>query len=193
MPLPLAPEPTALQTTPVNPPPIPAPSDLPPPFSGLASGDITAISLPPEKSNKPSSPLSQYVQANLPTLVAAGLDFFESKDQHSVFFNPVKISLEELQKADAKGDVLKLAPPVPEPKTERPKKAATLTVHGPAQPLAPDEAQQPQGALANQQVPMNPVPKPPGRIQAARLQALKTPNSDKPGNGPVDQLSKRAL
>lgn len=185
MPLPLAPDNPAA-------PPAPTPADLPPPFSGIASGEIAAVALPPEKADKPPGALGQFVQANLPAIVASGIDFFETKDLHSVFFNPARISLEDLKKADRKGKILEVALPIPEPAEEKPKKAATLTVHEKT-PLAPAEGAPPAGPLANQQVPMNPVPKPSGRIQAARLQALKTPNSDQPGNGPVDQLSKRAL
>lgn len=177
MPLPLAPE-------------APPAEQLPSPFSNIAAGELPAVSFPPEKKGEASGPLSQYVQDNLPTLLAAGIDVFEAKDQHSVLFNPTLVSLEDLKKAEAAGTLLKVAPSIKTAKPAKTAPAAAAPLAAPAQPAAA-----PTGPLAQQSLPpapMNPAPKPNGKLQAAQLQNMKSPNAASAAN-PLDQLSKRAI
>ncbi len=173
--------------------PPPTPGQLPPPFSSVAAGELPAVTLPPERKNQ-SSPLSQYVQGNLHDLVSASIDFYEAKDKHSVFFNPTRITLEQLKKADRAGDLLKIAPLIPSPKQPARPKLASFTVHGPQGPAAagsqaPSAADatapgaapasdQPQGG--GQPTPINPTPKPSRRLQSARIDQLKKPAPQDP-------------
>lgn len=185
---------------------IPSADSLPSPFSNVAAGDIPAISFPPEKPGEESGPLSMYAQQNLPTLLKAGLDVFESGDLYSVFFNPTRVSLEDLKKADTRGDLLDIAPSIQteRPKAEKAKAAATRTNHtaeAEAGPLAAEEAQATAEAAAQAQQAQQaapaaaqqaPAPRASGRLQNARIQALKPPAPGMPVN-PIQQLAKRAI
>lgn len=202
MPLPLAPAPApiAAPSAPQGAPApagaaqaAPTPAELPSPFSHIAAGELPAVALPAEKRNADGGPLSQYVQQNLHNLVAAGIDIYESRGKESVFFNPTKVSLEELKKADAKGDLFKLAPLIPGPKVAPAKSPATLTLHGRSAVPAPDAAPGPLAGAQAAPAPINPTAKPSRKLQDARLNAVKQPSVDTPGVGPLDQLAKRAF
>ena len=181
---------------------IPSADSLPSPFSNVAAGDIPAISFPPEKPGEESGPLSMYAQQNLPTLLKAGLDVFESGDLYSVFFNPTRVSLEELKKADTRGELLDIAPSIQteRPKAGKAKAAATRTNHtaeAEAGPLAAEEAQAPAEVQQAQQAApaaaqQAPAPRASGRLQNARIQALKPPAPGMPVN-PIQQLAQRAI
>jgi hypothetical protein len=179
MPLPLAPAP-APQATPQAAPQAeapPTPADLPPPFSDVAAGSLPAVSLPPEPRNRVASPLSSYVAQNLHQLASAGLDLYEGIHKDSVFFNPTKITLEELKKADRAGRLFKVAPLIPQPRQPA-APTGTRTVHAaaPAQP-ATDLTQSPQAPEQPQPTPQNPVDvKPSKHLQNARVNQLAADN-----------------
>ena len=185
----------------------PDPAQLMPPLNLVATGDIPAISFPPEPKDRSLSPLSAYVAQNLDQIIRTGIDC-TIVGKLSVLYNPVKTSKEAIHKAYADGTLDKLAPEV---KSSIPKlrPLATRTVHTadsspPETPGVAAPASGPSTALAG---PQNPQATPPQetapaapikldrRSHSARLQAVQRQNksADSAPRTVLDNISARPI
>lgn len=87
----------------------PALAQLPSPIADVHAGTIAAISLAPITGRK-TDPLQEFVVQNLDEISAAGVDYHELPDKHSVLYNPTKVTPEQLDTADKAGKLFELAP-----------------------------------------------------------------------------------
>lgn len=167
----VAPAPSA----PLAPDGAPAPAAFPSPFSEVISGALPAVSLAPISDRK-TDPAQEFVVSNLDELTAAGLDYHELKDNHSVLFNPAKITAAQLDEADKAGKLFEIAPLVHD--LAAPGGAAEAPVSAPpgAGPLA--------GATAG--APVNRA------LQTDRLAGLAPAPTGAPNPVP-GQLARRAI
>jgi hypothetical protein len=161
-----------------------APAALPAPFDAVAAGQLPAVSLPPIE-GETVGPLAEFVISNLDTLLAAGLDYHETKDNLSVFFNPKVVTEEAIQKAEKEGTLLEIAPLAdqavsspPPAEAGAPSAAAAPAPTAPAAPLAGAQAQA--------------APRSDRKLQTARIRNLKPAPAGAPNPVP-GQLAKRAL
>lgn len=105
----LAVDPSAAPGQPLAP-PAPTPvARLPSPISDVQSGSVPAISLAPIQGKK-TDPLQEFVVQNLDEISAAGVDYHELPDHHSVLFNPAKITPAQIDAADKAGKLFEVAP-----------------------------------------------------------------------------------
>jgi len=91
----------------------PAYTQFPFPLSFVGSGELPAVTFPPEPQDRSLSAVSAWIARNLDPIVRSGIDFTELKDKRSVLFNPKKISREEINTAEREGRVERIAPQYP--------------------------------------------------------------------------------
>jgi hypothetical protein len=111
----------------------PAAPSLPSPFLDVANGLVPAISLAPIEGKK-TDPAQEYAVSNLDELSASGIEYHEIADTNeSVFFNPSKISAEQIDEAYKAGKLHEIAPLARDLKP----------IGAPTEPAAPAQAQAP--------------------------------------------------
>lgn len=121
---------------------------FPSPFADVAAGTVPAISLAPIE-NRKTDEAQEFAVQNLDALKDAGVEYFELSDAHSVFFNPAKISLEQIEAADKVGKLFEVAP-LAKTLTPVATAAAPAPVAAPASPLATSQAVVPPGRAGGQ-------------------------------------------
>jgi hypothetical protein len=84
---------------------------LPSPFSDVVAGKIAGVTIPPIIARK-TDPIQEFFVSNLDEIMASGMDLHETPDAVSVFFNPSKVTPEQIEEADKAGKLLELFPPV---------------------------------------------------------------------------------
>lgn len=156
---------------------------LPSPFADVVAGTIPGVTVPPIVQGK-TDQLQEFVVSNLDEIMASGLDMHETDDAMTVFFNPSKVTPEQIDKAAKAGKLLELFP------------AAAQAAQAAAAPAeAPVEAAPAAGPLAGATVaPPAAAGAPNQRLMGAQATALKslTPSPIRPNPVP-DQLAKRPV
>jgi hypothetical protein len=83
------------------------------PLTLVGSGELPAVTFPPEPQDRALSATSAWIARNLDAVARSGIAFTELKDKRSVLFNPKKISLAEIKAAENEGRVERIAPQYP--------------------------------------------------------------------------------
>jgi hypothetical protein len=205
MPLDTLPPPDAATMAPPEaapaPAPAPAPVAFPSPLSDVVAGSLPAVTIPPVPKDGEPDPIQIYVSDRFDSLLKAGLDWHETKDQSVVLYNPDLISTEKIAAAEKAGNLNKIAPPV---KQLIAAEAAAQAAPVPAGALAgaadvaaagasaaPPAAPMPAGGLAA--VPP-PPPAVPNAVQTQRGKSLApVPVSPIMPNPVPNRLAKRAV
>ena len=91
----------------------PQANQLPRPFADIVAGTLPAVSLAPIV-HRQTDEAQEYVVSNFIQLGEAGLGYHELKSNHSVLFNPTKISTEQIDAAEEAGKLYEVAPLVRE-------------------------------------------------------------------------------
>lgn len=156
--------------------PAPAAPAVPSPFADVLAGQIPAVSLAPITGQK-TDPAQEFVVTHLDELSEAGLDYHETPDNHSVMFNPKKISAKEIDEADKAGKLFEIAPLVTD-----------LKLPGMAAPAEASEATPAAagGVLSGASVPTD------GKLKTARLRNVAPAPTTAPNPVP-GVLGKRAI
>lgn len=151
---------------------------LPSPFNELVQGKIPAVQIPPID-GEAMDPVQQFAVENLADLLAKGLDYHETADQRTVFFNPKKVTEKQVADAEKDGTLDKIAPvaaaPAPQQEAQQPDASANAA---PAAPLAAAQA------IA--------APAPNRQLQSARILNAR-PAAPLAPNPVPGQLAKRAI
>jgi hypothetical protein len=146
---------------------------IPSPFADVAQGSVPAVALAPIEGDK-TDPAQKYAVENLESLAKAGIEYHEIADTaESVFFNPAKLSVEQIEEAYKAGKLHEIAPLVTD----------LAPVAGPA----PAEGEL--SAPAAGSAPLAGSTAGSGALQGVRLKNATAPVK----NGPVGALSKRAI
>ena len=107
---------------------------VPSPFLEVVQGAVPLVIVPPVDPATPLLPEQEIVLSSMPDLLAAGLDFVDTSDSSTVFFNPDKISEAEILKADKDGTLAQLVAPAP---AEAPAGVADVPLPTPAPSAGP--------------------------------------------------------